>query len=329
MFHFFAVLWPFQNIILYRVTVALYLDMRYNIVNYVQKESEREMARVIRMITVILAAVSVLIYGAASIYVGTHTDHNGPKIEMKEKEVTVSVEDGQEKLLEGVKGTDKKDGDVTDSLVVESTGAFFEKGKRPATIAAFDSDYNVAKAERMIVYSDYVSPRISITKPLRAPVNDSRKLSEGIRVKDCLDGDITDNVQITPAEEGLNYNVPGEYAMKLIVSNSAGDVVEYPVTVELYDYSLDAVKVKPVLSQYLVYTKVGQAIDPWAYLVGAEKHGTEYLWSGSTTPPISSSQVQIEGSVDYQTTGTYELRFLADDGSGNVGITRMFVIVEE
>lgn len=288
------------------------------------------MTRLLRVISIVMAAVAIIAYGGASIYTKAHMDRNGPEIQMEEDEITVSVKDEAGKLLEGITAKDKIDGDVTDSLVLESLGAFMGNGKRPVTIVAFDSDRNVAKAMRTVKYSDYISPRISMTEPLRAPVNDVQKLTKGITVSDCLEGDITENVQITPVEEGLNYNVPGEYAMKLIVSNNAGDVVELPVTIELYDYSMDGARPKPLLSQYLVYTKVGQAIDPMAYLTGVEMRGTKYDWNTEgAVPPIDSSQVTVESGVDYQTPGVYEVCYRADDGNGNIGCVRLIVVVEE
>lgn len=293
------------------------------------KRKVNEMIRFIRMLSIVLAIISAVVYGGASIYARTNTDRNGPQIQVEEKEISVSIDAGEEALLKGITAEDKKDGDVTDSLIVESVGAFIEKGKRPVSVAAFDSDNNVAKATRIITYTDYVSPQIVLTKPLRAPVNSVNELTEGITVTDCLEGDITDNVQITLAEDGQKLNMPGEYAMKLMVSNNAGDIVELPVTVELYDYTAEGTKPRALLSQYLVYTKAGEPINPSDYLVGVSVRGREYRWDlDSESVPVSRSQVTVNDSVDYNTPGVYEISYEVYD-SGTVGIVRLVVVVEE
>lgn len=288
------------------------------------------MMRFLRIFSVLLTIAAVFAYGGVSYYVKAHTDKNGPVIHMEEKEISVSIEGGEKEMLAGITAEDEKDGDVTDSLIVESTGAFTEKGKRQVTIAAFDSDDNVSRTVRTIIYSDYVSPRISMKAPLRAPINDIEELTEGITVTDCLDGDITGNVQITPVEGMPNAVSPGEYAMKLIVANSVGDVAEIPVTVEFYDYALEGLKPKPLLSEYLVYTKVGQPIDPMEYLTGVEVKGIQHFWDfGAKELPIKKSEIMIENPVDYDTPGVYEICYKAEDGNGSLGSVRLIVVVEE
>lgn len=291
------------------------------------------MTRLIRVISVMTFIVAVFIYVGSSFYVRSQTNNNGPVIEIKESEISVPVKATEKEILEGIKATDKKDGDVTDSLIVESMGNFFEKGKRRVTIAAFDSDNNVAKAERTIVYSDYSSPRITMDRPLRVPMNGIDSLMEGISVTDCLDGDITGNLQFTLGDDAKNITTPGEYAMKMVVSNSVGDTVEMSVTVELCDYSAMNMKPQILLSQYLVYVGKGQEINPTEYLQGIEMRNKEYYWESEQTgmkdtPPISKDEVVIENKVDYNTPGTYEIQYTADEGEGNAGSVRLIVVVE-
>ena len=50
-----------------------------------------------------------------------------PVIEMDSESITVSVEGGDEAILEGVTATDKKDGDITENLFIESRTNFFIK----------------------------------------------------------------------------------------------------------------------------------------------------------------------------------------------------------
>ena len=90
-------------------------------------------------------------------------DRVPPKITMDSDEITVSVSDSEEQLLQGVTATDARDGDVTSSLVVEAVRGVVANQEFTVTYAAFDGAGNVAKAQRTVHYSDYVSPRFSLT----------------------------------------------------------------------------------------------------------------------------------------------------------------------
>lgn len=87
------------------------------------------MTRLIRIISVITFIAAVVIYGSASFYVRKQVNRNGPVIKMEEQEVSVPVKATEEEILKGIKAEDRKDGDVTDSLVIESIGNFLKKEK--------------------------------------------------------------------------------------------------------------------------------------------------------------------------------------------------------
>lgn len=287
------------------------------------------MIRLMRIFSVVLLVFSAALYTFSGIYVSRGSDAKGPEIYMEENELTVSIDADEEDLLKGITAEDNKDGDVTDSLMIEKVGMFTEKGKRKITIDAFDSNNNVTKTERVIVYSDYTSPRLSLTGPLRVAANATDEMLDVITVEDCLDGDITENLQITPVENITNITVPGDYDMKITVTNSAGDVVEMPVTVEVYDYSQEAAKPQILLTDYIVYTSVGSEIDPGAYLKGVQVHDTVYDWnSDSDGLPYSKSSVMIENPVDTKNPGTYEIAYSLEN-DGRISTVRLIVVVEE
>ena len=56
---------------------------------------------------------------------------------------------------------------MTGSILVEKLSDLYDGNRRLVTYAAFDSDDNVSKASREIVYTDYSSPRFSLTHALR------------------------------------------------------------------------------------------------------------------------------------------------------------------
>lgn len=286
------------------------------------------MIRFLRTASILLCVVSLLIYGAVSVNARRLSDKNAPEISMEEDEITISTQDGLEAVLSGVTAYDKKDGDVTANLVVESISNFVEDGCREAMIVAFDAQGNVKKAVRKVRYSDYTSPRIMLSGPLRVAVNNSDDLLDVIQVQDCLDGDITSNLRIT-SEETVSTINPGEYKMHMQVSNSAGDVTDLPVTVEYYNYSDESRSSQILLTEYLVYTKVGQSLNPASYLKGLKIREAEYGWGEANPLGLTKESVSIEDSVDYNTPGTYEIVYKVADSDGNIGKVRLIVVVEE
>ena len=73
-----------------------------------------------------LLALSLLLLGISSGMRLLSADHTLPVIECDRQELRVSTADGSDVLLQGVTARDEKDGDMTDSIVVEriaSTGS--------------------------------------------------------------------------------------------------------------------------------------------------------------------------------------------------------------
>ena len=103
-------------------------------------------------------------------------------------------EEIDEALLSGVKASDNEDGDLTDQIRVSSMSNFTEPGKRTITYAVFDKAGQAATLERTLEYTDYTSPQIQLTAPLRYSLEDMAdvNLTENMSVEDCLDGELVD-----------------------------------------------------------------------------------------------------------------------------------------
>ncbi len=228
-----------------------------------------------------LKVFSLIVFAVALTALGTYLlrqrmekDTNTPLIYVGQDPITLSVNDGEEALLAGMKAVDAADGDVTKTLVVENISNFFQKGKRIVNYAAFDSDMNVSKASRILVYSDYESPHFALTKPLYFRINTSDIMS-GIQAYDVLDGDISRKIKLVPGED-FDSNVAGSYDANLEVSNSAGDISRLPVKFEFYETAENGPAI--TLSQYLVYTGVGQKINPEDYLQSVYLEGERFYF---------------------------------------------------
>lgn len=162
-------------------------------------------------------------------------------------------------------------------------------------------------------------------------MHNASKIISCIKATDCLDGDISSNVQLI-SKEPLNGVSTGEYRMDIHVSNSAGDAVVLPVTVELYDYDSQNNSIGIVLSDYLVYIKAGQKIDPKSYLKGISRYEKTYSYDAdyysSEYPPYDKDEIVIENNVDVNTAGVYEIKYSIRDNERIRGSVRLVVVVE-
>ncbi len=232
-------------------------------------------------------------------------DKTYPVIEIEKSELVLSIEDGQEALLTGVTAYDEKDGDVTDSIVVESVSRF-ANGRKTVTYAAFDSDNHVSKASREISYTDYTAPKFSSEDGYRFATG-VKSVIDNMHAEDCIDGDLTGVIKVSPGFY-VDTNTPGTYAFQYQVMNSSGDVEYLPVTVEIYDPA-DSDVLNIELTQYVVYTGVGEAVNAKAYLA-----------EGYESASADTSK------VDYSQPGTYEITYSMQSGDRK-GTNRLAVVV--
>ena len=212
---------------------------------------------------------------------------------------------------------------------METISPFTGTGHRIVNYVAFDSDNHVTHAKRELVYTDYTAPRYKLSKPLSFPMN-TTNLLEGIKVEDCIDGDITRNIRMM-SEEDIDTAHVGEYSARLKVSNSAGGVSYLPVTIEIYDSSSKFKMPQLKLSDYIVYVEKGSYFDEEDYLKTAAIEGTEYtfvekdgtcgapayLQTDSADRTINLDYVEIDSDVDTDVTGCYEVNYsLSDEVNG-------------
>lgn len=79
-------------------------------------------------------------------------DRKAPEIHFQDNEITYVQGEDYEELLLGVTATDNKDGDVTDSLVVESVYPNDDGNTATIVYVARDSSNNIAKANKIVKY---------------------------------------------------------------------------------------------------------------------------------------------------------------------------------
>lgn len=264
-------------------------------------------------------------------------DSSAPVISGGQDQLKVSIHDGDEVLLEGITATDKKDGDVTSSLIVESVSNFYGDDTRTVTIVAFDSDHHISKVEREISYTDYTPPRFELTGSLRFRAGEQVNIDTIVKATDCLDGDLSNKVKLY-METSINNRMTGFYKVEYQVSNSAGDVAILPIEVEIYEPYNNEVQLD--LTQYLVYYE-GKDIDYMSLLKCVRKGNLDYIFEdakvaetpveeGEVVPEteevvetenvsqvIPRSRVRIDEQVDETKPGVYPVYFYYTENHGN------------
>lgn len=237
-----------------------------------------------------------------------------PKLTNTEKALQLSVEDPPEAIFRGLTAQDATDGDLTDRIMVASTSHFLEPGTVNVKYVVFDSHNNSATLSRRVHYTDYVPPRFSLDKAPVYTVGNSFDLLDYLHVYDCIDGDISDRVRVV-SNMVNNYSV-GNYPILLEASNSCGDTAQITLWVS-YLAKEPTASVK--LHEYIVYIAQGESFAPEKYLAAVTDRNTE---------PLDTSHVQIQGLLDTNTPGSYQLLYNYDDGK-LTGCNALTVVVTE
>lgn len=306
--------------------------------------------RIERILSTLVLLAAVFVFARFSLNTFRSNDTVGPNIEMDSTQVEVSVNDMQIKLLRGMTATDARDGDVTDTLVIENISDFVGDNIRTVTYAAFDKNNNVAKATRSLVYTDYEPARFALTDAMRFPVSTNQQnILSAIQVTDSIDGDLSDKINFSSSSV-INVDTSGDYKVTLEVTNSAGDTFSLPLTITIYENSVYNAAPKIQLTSYLVYTKVGEALNPLDYLAGMTYHGTDYKVTEEEgtfrvdtsdmtrdeleafreqDPEVNLSLFEIMDMSNYNYPGVYEIQYTLGDGEGNRGRVILTVVVEE
>lgn len=263
--------------------------------------------RKIKIFTVILFICSAAIYIGCRMYAGVMTDHTSPVISGGDN-IQVSVEDPREKLLEGMTAEDDRDGDVTDSLVVQELSEFDDEGKRTVRYAAVDKSGNVGYFSRSLEYTDYQQPVFSLSAPLRFPLGTEFNICSGITASSSLDGDLTNNIKYT-LDKAVSTATAGTYQVEFRVMDSAGRTSYLQTEMEVYDPTEERIEV--TLSSYLVYLNVNSSFNASEYFEESDIEG----------------ELDIRSTVDTKKAGTYYVDYTVTEGE-MTGKSRLVVVVK-
>lgn len=103
------------------------------------------------LVAMLFLACAALLAGNVVVYIGE--DRKGPEISVPQEEITYVAGTDTSALLNGVTAQDNRDGDVTDTVTIESIIPNVDQTGASVIYVAKDSKNNVTKETRTIVYS--------------------------------------------------------------------------------------------------------------------------------------------------------------------------------
>ena len=231
------------------------------------------------------------------------SDSRAPEISVSADVLEVSVEDPRSALLQGVTARDNRDGDVTDSLVVESITLLDGDGTVNVTYAAFDDAGNVSREERHADYSDYIGPRFTLEQPLVYNKGANFDILSNVGATDVLDGDIQHRVRATVLGDS-QISDEGTHVVQFQVTNSLGDTQTKSFPVEVM--GVDPYTADMELGQYIVYLPVGSVFNAASYLKSFTYQRNKVNLSGVVP---AGFDLDIKGVVQTQNPGTYTVAY--------------------
>lgn len=280
----------------------------------------------------VLIALCLAVFFGYRAYDRARTDAQPPVIHIDPQPLEISVNAPKGILLQDVTAEDDVSGDVTDSIVLESIRLLGRDGRIAVGYAAFDDAGNVAKLQREVQYTNYRSPRFTLSGPLLYPSGKSFDVLNEISAKDSIDGDIPHHVRAMLTEDSPLSSV-GIHMVQFQVSNSLGDTTTEIFPVEIYaseNYNADL-----TLKEYLIYLPLGGLFNAKFYPEAFTFRG-ETVELGTFLPEDYS--LEIDGEVDTRTPGVYPVTYTLTYTEMNertkkvineyIGHSKLIVVVE-
>lgn len=269
--------------------------------------------KILRTVVLVLFVVVSVLYIIFKIQ-QQNADNTYPVITVEDEMLNVSITATEKELLQGVTAYDEKDGDLTDELIVESISRFTQKGISVVQYAVCDSDNHTASASRRITYTDYESPRFTLSGSLVFSVSQAINIRSILGAADSIDGNISKKVIITADE--YSSSIAGVYNIFAKVANSKGDTIQLQLPVYVEERSLSAPKIE--LREYMTYLKTGDSFDMNENVVSCLDYDGNSL----------ESSIVIDTDLDLTTQGIYEVHYRVRDFYGREGHSITTVIVE-
>lgn len=277
----------------------------------------------INIIFTIIFLAAAGLYFTYMQYTKINYDTHGPEISFEEKKIAVSVKSSEDELLKDVKAIDKKDGDVSESVMIEGYSGLVNEDTRVVTYAAFDSDNNVIRKSRKLIYEDYEYPKFALTAPLIFYETGEINTITSLSAQSILDGNLTNKIKkaAEKEEQNLVFRVEGRYPVRFSVTDSAGGKSEIVLYVDVIRNDGNIYNKTDIqLSSYLMYVKAGTDVDV--------KGNIDKVMVAKEENDSLKEKITIDTNLDTNTPGVYEVYYRLKEEEGIFAVTKLIVIVE-
>lgn len=231
------------------------------------------------LVAMLFLACAALLAGNVVVYIGE--DRNGPEISVPQEEIAYVAGTDTSALLNGVTAQDDRDGDVTDTVTIESIIPNANQTGASVVYVAKDSKNNVTKETRTIVYSTDANQAAAQAAAEQAAADQAAQ--DQAAAEQVAQGDAAgESAQTT--DDGAAQN-------------------------EAAIAALSAESPRFYLTQYSVEVERGADLNELSYVqeISDDKDSRDELYQG----------IQISGEVDTNTPGEYTLEYHVVDSDGN------------
>lgn len=231
------------------------------------------------LVAMLFLACAALLAGNVVVYIGE--DRNGPEISVPQEEITYVAGTDTSALLNGVTAQDNRDGDVTDTVTIESIIPNADQTGASVVYVAKDSKNNVTKETRTILYSTDVNQTAAQAAAEQAAADQAAQ-------------------DQAAAEQAAQGDAAGE---------SAQTTDDGAAQNEAAIAALSAESPRIYLTQYSVELERGAELNELSYVqdISDDEDSRDELYQG----------IQISGEVDTNTPGEYTLEYHVVDSDGN------------
>lgn len=231
------------------------------------------------LVAMLFLACAALLAGNVVVYIGE--DRNGPEISVPQEEITYVAGTDTSALLNGVTAQDDRDGDVTDTVTIESIIPNANQTGASVVYVVKDSKNNVTKETRTILYSTDANQAAAQAAAEQAAADQAAQ--DQAAAEQVAQGDAAgESAQTT--DDGAAQN-------------------------EAAIAALSAESPRFYLTQYSVEVERGADLNELSYVqeISDDKDSRDELYQG----------IQISGEVDTNTPGEYTLEYHVVDSDGN------------
>lgn len=263
--------------------------------------------------------LSIICIALAGFVIGVRmrTDREGPKIIFSDDKIVFRDDMTNEDLLKGVKAEDAVEGDVTDTLTVESVYPVDEE-TAIAVYVAKDSKNNITKVKREMQYEESTD---TDEKNNDDDQIDPNKIEE--EEKNSEEENVTSEVTDAPEKdtEKSEENEPEISPLPSEEPQAATEEEAARTEQETLAAQMPAQSPRIYLTDYLIRIKSGEQIDKLSYVkeIQDDVDNVNELWH----------YIQVDGTLDVNTPGTYELKYYVTDSNNNISNTAVLKVIVE